>query len=180
MCIPVQSNLQRGPRSLIPKNLADRIASIWIQIVLVAEDTGGGSVINLLFDSQHLVGQVTLPIDAAPEVLCIINSQKERKRPGQVLSEIIGERKEKGLLEKDLLGHLLNFKDGTGQTLTEDQIADNIIGVLFTAQGTTASVLTWILKYLHDGQKLLEAVKAEQKAIYESNEGGKNAFLLSY
>ena len=57
------------------------------------------------------------------------------------------------------MGYLLNFKDGTGQTLTEDQIADNIIGVLFTAQGTTASVLTWILKYLHDGQKLLEAVK---------------------
>lgn len=57
------------------------------------------------------------------------------------------------------MGHLLNFKDEKGQTLTEDQIADNIIGVLFAAQDTTASVLTWILKYLHDDQKLLEAVK---------------------
>lgn len=63
------------------------------------------------------------------------------------------------MLEKDLLGHLLNFNDEKGQTLTEDQIADNIIGVLFAAQDTTASVLTWILKYLHDDQKLLEAVK---------------------
>lgn len=63
------------------------------------------------------------------------------------------------MLKKDLLGHLLNFKDEKVQTLTEDQIADNIIGVLFAAQDTTASVLTWILKYLHDGQKLLEAVK---------------------
>ena len=84
-----------------------------------------------------------------------------RKRLGQVLSEIISERKEKGLLEKDLLGHLLNFKDEKGQTLTESQITDNIIGVLFAAQDTTASVLTWILKYLHDDQKLLEAVKVK-------------------
>lgn len=63
------------------------------------------------------------------------------------------------MLEKDLLGHLLNFNDEKGQTLTEEQIADNIIGVLFAAQDTTASVLTWILKYLHDDQKLLEVVK---------------------
>lgn len=38
------------------------------------------------------------------------------------------------MLEKDLLGHLVNFKDEKMQTLTEDQIADNIIGVLFAAQ----------------------------------------------
>lgn len=55
--------------------------------------------------------------------------------------------------------HLLNFKDVKGKTLTEDQIADNVIGVLFAAQDTTASALTWILKYLYDDQKLLEAVK---------------------
>lgn len=58
-----------------------------------------------------------------------------------------------------MLGNLLNFKDKKGQTLTEGQIADNVIGVLFAAQDTTASALTWILKYLYDDQKLLEAVK---------------------
>lgn len=57
------------------------------------------------------------------------------------------------------MGNLLNFKNEKGEILTEDQIADNIIGVLFAAQDTTASVLTWILKYLHDDQKLLEDVK---------------------
>ncbi|XP_022726005.1 abscisic acid 8'-hydroxylase 4-like [Durio zibethinus] len=96
-----------------------------------------------------------------------------RKRLNQILGEIICERKEKRLAEKDLLGHLLNFKDEKGQTLTEEQIADNIIGVLFAAQDTTASVITWILKFLHDDPKLLEAVKAEQKVIYGSNDGGK-------
>ncbi|XP_061350977.1 abscisic acid 8'-hydroxylase 4 [Gastrolobium bilobum] len=96
-----------------------------------------------------------------------------RKRIREIISEIICKRKEQRLIEKDLLGHLLNYKDEKGQTLTDEQIADNVIGVLFAAQDTTASVLTWILKYLHDDQKLLEAIKAEQMAIYELNQGGK-------
>ncbi|XP_058089505.1 abscisic acid 8'-hydroxylase 4-like [Magnolia sinica] len=97
---------------------------------------------------------------------------KARKRLAKILSEIVYQRKEKGLVEKDLLGHLMNSKDMKGEFLTDDQIADNIIGVLFAAQDTTASVLTWILKYLHDNPKLLETIRAEQRAIHESNEGG--------
>lgn len=49
-----------------------------------------------------------------------------------------------------------------GQVLSDDQIADNIIGVFFAAQDTTASVMTWIIKYLHDDPKLLEAVKVRR------------------
>ncbi|XP_026455851.1 abscisic acid 8'-hydroxylase 4-like [Papaver somniferum] len=95
-----------------------------------------------------------------------------RKRLSKILSEIIGKRMEKRVEDKDLLGCLMHSDDEKAGSLTDDQIADNIIGVLFAAQDTTASVLTWILKYLHDHPKLLEAVKAEQKAIYEMNDGG--------
>lgn len=63
------------------------------------------------------------------------------------------------MLDNDLLGHLLNFKNEDGETLSDDQIADNIIGILFAAQDTTASALTWIVKYLTDHPKLLQAVK---------------------
>ncbi|KAF7840839.1 abscisic acid 8'-hydroxylase 4 [Senna tora] len=98
-----------------------------------------------------------------------------RRRIREIISEIICKRKEQRLMEKDLLGQLLNYKDEKGQTLNDDQIADNLIGVLFAAQDTTASVLTWILKYLHDHHKLLQAVKDEQVAIYEGNERGKKA-----
>ncbi|KAA3482411.1 abscisic acid 8'-hydroxylase 4-like isoform X2 [Gossypium australe] len=96
-----------------------------------------------------------------------------RKRLNRILSEIISSRKEKRLLEKDMLGHFLSFKDENDQKLSDEQIADNIIGVLFAAQDTTASVITWVLKFLHDDPKLLEAVKAEQMAIYDANNGGK-------
>ncbi|KAK0604952.1 hypothetical protein LWI29_021244 [Acer saccharum] len=96
-----------------------------------------------------------------------------RRRLGKILCEIIEEKRENRVDEKDLLGRLINFKDHeNGQLLTDDLIADNVIGVLFAAQDTTASLLTWILKYLHDDSKLLQAVKEEQKAIFEANVGG--------
>lgn len=87
---------------------------------------------------------------------------KARKRLGEILNSITRERKEKNLpaAGKDLLScMLMNSKNKSGETLNEDQIADNIIGVLFAAQDTTASSLTWVIKYLHDNPKILEAVK---------------------
>jgi len=42
--------------------------------------------------------------------------------------------------------------------LSDSQVADNLIGVIFAAHDTTASALTWVLKYLHDNSNLLEAV----------------------
>ncbi|XP_048637111.1 abscisic acid 8'-hydroxylase 4-like [Brassica napus] len=92
-----------------------------------------------------------------------------RKQLKTIVSEIISERREKSVLKTDFLGHLLDFKDDKGRVLTQEEIADNIIGVLFAAQDTTASCLTWILKYLHDDKKLLEAVKDEQRALVEEN-----------
>lgn len=47
MRIPVQSDLQRPLRGLIPKDLADRLCSLRNQIVLVAEDTGGSAITEL-------------------------------------------------------------------------------------------------------------------------------------
>ncbi|KAI4321517.1 hypothetical protein MLD38_034887 [Melastoma candidum] len=92
-----------------------------------------------------------------------------RRDLDRIIGEIISERKEKRFNEKNLLGCLLDSSDGKGEILTDAQIADNIIGVLFAAQDTTASVMTWVIKYLHDNPKLLEAVKAEQEAILRSN-----------
>ncbi|KAF5204419.1 Abscisic acid 8'-hydroxylase [Thalictrum thalictroides] len=100
------------------------------------------------------------------------NAVLARKRLSQTLSEIICQRKEKRLEEKDLLGRLMNATDEKGDILTEDQISDNIIGVFFAARDTTASILTWIFKYLHDDPTLLKAVKDEQEAIYERNDKG--------
>ncbi|CAO2207006.1 unnamed protein product [Urochloa humidicola] len=100
---------------------------------------------------------------------------KARKRLGAILSGIMSERRALGDLGDDLLGTLMRCPGGGGggAALSDDQVADNVLGVLFAAQDTTASVLTWVLKFLHDYPKLLEAVKAEQMAVYEENDGGR-------
>ncbi|GAB2230226.1 hypothetical protein Droror1_Dr00014484 [Drosera rotundifolia] len=90
-------------------------------------------------------------------------SMKARKEIALIISRIIVKRRtqvneERG---KDLLALFMEDKEG----LSDDQIADNIIGVMFAARDTTASVVTWILKYLAENPAVLEAVTEEQEAI---------------
>jgi len=91
-----------------------------------------------------------------------------RRRLGAILSGILAERRARRSDDQggddDLLNTLMRYRDDSGAALSDDQVADNVIGVLFAAQDTTASVLTWILKFLHDNPKLLEAVKVRSSA----------------
>ena len=84
---------------------------------------------------------------------------KARKLLNESISRLIQRRKESGNCGGGLLGVLL---PGTGHNkmyeLSDSQVADNLIGVIFAAHDTTASALTWVLKYLHDNVNLLEAV----------------------
>lgn len=81
-------------------------------------------------------------------------AMKARKELAQILAEIISSRREKKQDYKDLLGSFMDEKSG----LSDEQIADNVIGVIFAARDTTASVLTWIVKYLGENINVLESV----------------------
>lgn len=87
-------------------------------------------------------------------------AMKARKRLGEIVGNIIYSRREKQrqkpgeAIGTDLLWSFLETKEG----LTDAQIADNVIGVIFAARDTTASVLTWIVKFLGDNPSVLEAV----------------------
>jgi len=47
--IPVQSDLQRVLKGVIPRDLADKLTSLRNQIVLVAEDTGVSLLLYCIF-----------------------------------------------------------------------------------------------------------------------------------
>lgn len=87
-------------------------------------------------------------------------AMKARKRIGEIVGNIIYSRRERqreGAGEAtgtDLLWSFLETKEG----LTDAQISDNIIGVVFAARDTTASVLTWIVKFLGDNPSVLQSV----------------------
>ncbi|KAL3696269.1 hypothetical protein R1sor_010345 [Riccia sorocarpa] len=87
-------------------------------------------------------------------------SMKARKHLHSIISGMVERRKARGIVKPDVLGTLM--KD---ETLTPDQITDNVIGVVFAAQDTTASVMTWLVKYLSGHPAILADVKAEHEEI---------------
>lgn len=84
------------------------------------------------------------------------------------MRRLIQKRRESGKQIGGLLGVLLAAKDQKLNQLSDSQIADNIIGVIFAAHDTTASVLTWVLKYLHDNQDLLDAVSVTLTFLFST------------
>ncbi|XP_022037326.1 abscisic acid 8'-hydroxylase 2 isoform X2 [Helianthus annuus] len=93
-------------------------------------------------------------------------AMKARKALHEKLRRVIEKRRESGETGEGLLGTFMLSNEVEGKMkLSESQIADNIIGVIFAAHDTTATALTWLLKYLHDNPHLLHAVKREQEEI---------------
>ncbi|KAL8107054.1 hypothetical protein AgCh_023740 [Apium graveolens] len=81
-------------------------------------------------------------------------AMKARQELAQIIANIISFRRETKQDYNDLLGSFMGDKEG----LTDEQIADNMIGVIFAARDTTASALTWIVKYLAENPSVLQAV----------------------
>ncbi|KAK8960290.1 Abscisic acid 8'-hydroxylase 1 [Platanthera guangdongensis] len=97
-------------------------------------------------------------------------AMRARRQLGLVVAQIISSRRESGATDHhhhnrahsdDLLASFMEAKE----SLSDNQIADNIIGVIFAARDTTASVLTWILKHLAENPAILQAVAEEQDEI---------------
>ncbi|KAL6547675.1 hypothetical protein OROHE_009380 [Orobanche hederae] len=93
-------------------------------------------------------------------------AMKARKELARIVAKILSLRRERKQHHTDLLGSFMGDSEG----LSDEQIADNIIGVIFAARDTTASVLTWIFKYL------AENPNEEQQALINLKEdcGEKN------
>nr|QNS29994.1 cytochrome P450 [Nothapodytes nimmoniana] len=99
-----------------------------------------------------------------------------RKRIMDTLGKMINERR-RGIKDhqEDFLKHLLTQEDKTCDDdhgtplLTDDQIKDNILTMIIAGQDTTASAITWMVKYLHENQEVLNTVKAEQILLPKRN-----------
>ena len=66
-------------------------------------------------------------------------------------------------MNNDFLGTLMMYTEvddnGDGPiSLSDEQIVDNIIGVIFASRDTTASALTWIIKFLKSNPHLLRSI----------------------
>ncbi|KZV37666.1 abscisic acid 8'-hydroxylase 2 [Dorcoceras hygrometricum] len=92
-------------------------------------------------------------------------AMKARKKLNKTMMKLIEKRRSSGEYGGGLVGVMLRAQRENVRNLSDDQIADNIIGVIFAAHDTTASVLTWLLKYLHDNADVLDCVTKEQEEL---------------
>ncbi|PPR82953.1 hypothetical protein GOBAR_AA37759 [Gossypium barbadense] len=98
-----------------------------------------------------------------------------RKRIMSTLEKIISRRRT-GLdrNSKDFLQCLLAKDDNSSfdgmHRLTDAEIQDNILTMIIAGQDTTASAITWMVKYLGENEEALEAIKASRKIQMEQAE----------
>ncbi|KAK2657010.1 hypothetical protein Ddye_010062 [Dipteronia dyeriana] len=110
------------------------------------------------------------------------NGLQARKRIMKTLEKIITLRRS-GLdsCNEDFLQYLVteDNEDSANETLrlTDTEIQDNILTMIIAGQDTTASAITWMIKYLSENQEVLDAVKIEQLKLAEKLTSTKSSFL---
>ncbi|XP_015956143.1 beta-amyrin 28-monooxygenase [Arachis duranensis] len=73
---------------------------------------------------------------------------------------------------QDLLSHLLVTPDSNGRFMTETEISDNMLLLLFAGHDTSRSALSSIMKYLGAMPQVYEQVLKEQVEISREKEAG--------
>jgi cytochrome P450 len=86
---------------------------------------------------------------------------KKSVRLRQIIRGIVGQRREKQEENSDLLGMLINsIYEDTGEHMSEDQIVDEILILIFAGHETTASTLSWLLYLLASSEPVLQKLTA--------------------
>ncbi|KAF8022796.1 hypothetical protein BT93_F0339 [Corymbia citriodora subsp. variegata] len=98
-----------------------------------------------------------------------------RERIMSALGTLISQRRLAGTSHEDCLDHLLSNDDGTeckkGPKLTDGEIKDNILTMIIAGHDTTASAITWMVKYLGENKTVLDKLRAEQLCFTKKMSG---------
>ncbi|XP_065846869.1 abscisic acid 8'-hydroxylase 4 [Euphorbia lathyris] len=129
----------------------------------------GGEELKILEDDIASVYQAMLAFPLNLPWTRFHKGLKARKNIMAKLDTVIANRRSsKDEHKQDFLQHLLtpNEKD---YKLTDAEIKDNILTMIIAGQDTTASAITWMVKYLGENQNVLNALSEEQFHIKQIN-----------
>lgn len=94
------------------------------------------------------------------------NTLKRAKRLREIIGDIVRERKSENKKYSDLLDMLLNSKyEDTGGSLSEEQIIDELLIIIFAGHETTANTLSWLLYLLSSNTDKLQKLTASLNSI---------------
>ncbi|KAH9328402.1 hypothetical protein KI387_000510, partial [Taxus chinensis] len=94
-----------------------------------------------------------------------------------LLAEMHDRRMNKDSNKEDFLQNLMDSVDFNGDKLSEEEILDNMLGLILAGYASTANSITWALYYLAKYPTVLQKLREENTAI-RKNKGGEK--LLTY
>ncbi|WP_414622028.1 cytochrome P450 [Calothrix sp. CCY 0018] len=99
------------------------------------------------------------------------NFLRQKERIHQLLNEEIEERRAKPDDSRtDVLSMLMAARDENGEAMTNAELRDELITLLFAGHETTATALTWALYWIHKLPEVREKLLAELDCLDENSD----------
>ncbi|XP_039021620.1 cytochrome P450 85A-like [Hibiscus syriacus] len=112
-----------------------------------------------------VLGTLSLPIDLPRSNYR--GGLEARKNILRILGQLIEERRYSEEPHKDMLGCLMRKDDSNRHKLSDDEIIDQIITILYSGYETVSTTSMMAVKYLHDHPRVLEELRKEHMEIRE-------------
>ncbi|KAA3488026.1 cytochrome P450 85A-like [Gossypium australe] len=116
-----------------------------------------------------LVGTISLPINMPGT--SYHHGFQGRKRIVKMLKQIMEQRRASSIAYDDMLYCLLHSKDSK-YNLSDEEIIDQIITILYSGYETVSTTSMMAIKYLHDHPKALEELREEHLEIRKKKKPG--------
>uniref|UniRef100_A0A1D1YQQ3 Cytochrome P450 85A n=1 Tax=Anthurium amnicola TaxID=1678845 RepID=A0A1D1YQQ3_9ARAE len=110
-----------------------------------------------------VLGTLSLPIDLPGTNYR--QGLQARKKIVSLLSRVIEKRRTSASTHSDMLGRLLQTEGKPGSELTDEQMIDLLITIIYSGYETVSTTSMMVIKYLHDHPRALQEIKKEHLEI---------------
>ncbi|KAA3459146.1 cytochrome P450 85A-like isoform X2 [Gossypium australe] len=111
-----------------------------------------------------VLGTLSLPIDLPASSMFMLQA---RQNILKILGQLIEKRRDSEESHKDMLGYLMRNDESNRYKLSDDEIIDQIITILYSGYETVSTTSMMAVKYLHDHPTVLEELRKEHMGIRE-------------
>ncbi|XP_020978308.1 cytochrome P450 85A [Arachis ipaensis] len=111
-----------------------------------------------------VLGTLSLPIDLPGTNYR--RGLQARKNIVSILSQLLDERRVSQETHQDMLGSLMMGRRENRYKLTDEEIIDLIITIMYSGYETVSTTSMMAVKYLHDHPKVLEEMRKEHQHYY--------------
>ncbi|MFT4681974.1 MAG: cytochrome P450 [Flavobacteriales bacterium] len=138
---------------------------------MFSSDVGDAmEVVHREFDyaNERLIKRITspFPIPFSVPLPGIKREKASYEAIKNVVAQVIEKRRKSTEKYDDLLAMLMEVEDAdTGETMSNQQIQDEVITIFLAGHETTAVALTWLLHCMDENPEVVEKLLEEEKAV---------------